>query len=484
MFVKQASSRRSFLGGAAAVGIAAKLNASTVAAGIEAPKQALPNIIYINSHDTGRYLQPYGHEVPTPHIQKLASQGVLFRNAFSVAPTCSPSRAGLLTGQCPHQNGMLGLVNQGWKLNDYSKHLVHTLKAAGYVTAQAGVQHVAPHPEMIGYDMILTPTTLEHPRRNNQSAKVAGPAVAEFIRSRPQRPFFVEVGFFETHRPYPAPTAADNPIFLAPPSHMPDVAVSRQDMAAYHASARIMDDGVGSILDALEDAGYADNTLVISTTDHGISFPEAKCSLTDAGWAISLVMRGPKEFKVGSECDAMISQLDIFPTLCEYIGIDKPSWLEGKSFLPVMRKEKKEINEEIFAEVTYHAAYEPKRAVRTERWKYIKRFDGRKTPVCANTDPGPTKLYWLDNGWQTQPETEEKLFDLVFDPDERNNLAMQLESHAVLVDMRQRLHSWMTRTNDPLLKGPIQLADGAKTIDPNDPVRDWSGFHSAWVPTT
>jgi N-sulfoglucosamine sulfohydrolase len=471
-------SRRTFLEGAASLGIATQLK------GVQAAVQlSKPNIVYINSHDTGRYTGPYGCDVPTPNLNKLASRGVLFRNAFSVAPTCSPSRSGLLTGQFPHQNGMLGLVNHGWKMNDYRKHIVSTLKAAGYVTAQAGVQHVAPHPEMIGYDFILSPSTPEHPHNVNVSAKVAAPAAVKFLQDRPQQPFYLEVGFFETHRPYPAPSSEDNPRYIQPPHHMPDVAVAREDMASFHASARIMDNGIGKILDALNELGMAENTLVISTTDHGISFPEAKCSLTDAGWGVSLIMSGPREFALGSVCNAMVSQIDIFPTLCDLVGVSKPSWLEGKSLLPVLKGEVTEVNEAIFAEVTYHAAYEPKRAVRTARWKYIKRFDGRKTPVCANTDPGPTKLFWLDNGWSAQPEAEEKLFDLVFDPDERNNLAADPKMQPVLTDMRTRLKTWMTRTKDPLLLGPIPLADGAKTVDPNDPVRDWSVYKAAQVPT-
>lgn len=478
MSTEQGPTRRAFLGGAVSFGIAAKLEAMQ-----PSRPPFRPNILYINSHDTGRYTQPYGRDVPTPNIQRLAMEGVVFRNAFSVAPTCSPSRSGFLTGLCPHQNGMLGLVNHGWKMNDYSKHIVHTLKGAGYVTAQAGVQHVAPHPEMIGYDHLLTPSTPEHPHNVNVSAKVAAPAAVKFIEGRPQQPFYLEVGFFETHRPYPAPEATDDASYIEAPDTMPNVPVVREDMASFHASARIMDDGVGQVLGALERMGYLENTLVISTTDHGISFPEAKCSLRDSGWGVSMVMRGPKDFKPGAVCNAMISQIDVFPTLCEYLDIEKPRWLEGKSFLPILREEKKEINDEIFAEVTYHAAYEPKRAVRTGRWKYIKRFDGRRTPVCANTDPSPSKLYWLDSGWQTQPEEEEKLYDLVFDPEEHRNLATDPSAQEALKDMRHRLHTWMTRTDDPLLKGPVPLAEGAKTVDPNNPVREWSAFKAAQVPT-
>src|SRR5438094_3612066 len=115
------SDRRHFLESVA--GIAATSLAQTGA--------RRPNIIYVHSHDTGRYLQPYGHAVPAPNLQRLASGGVLFRSAFNAAPTCSPSRASLLTGQCPHSNGMLGLAHRGFFLTDYKRHIAHTLRAAG-----------------------------------------------------------------------------------------------------------------------------------------------------------------------------------------------------------------------------------------------------------------------------------------------------------------------------------------------------------------
>mgnify|MGYP001308609935 CR=1 FL=1 len=110
-----------------------------------------PNIVYIHSHDTGRYVQPYGHAIPTPAIQKLADQGVFFRRAFSAAPTCSPSRAALLTGQTPHSSGMLGLAHRGFSLADPRQHLAYTLKSVGYDTVLAGVQHVSDDSGSIGY---------------------------------------------------------------------------------------------------------------------------------------------------------------------------------------------------------------------------------------------------------------------------------------------------------------------------------------------
>ncbi len=114
-----------------------------------------PNILYIHSHDTGRYVQPYGYQVPTPNIQLLADQGVLFRNAFCAAPTCSGSRASLLTGQYCHNNGMLGLAHRGWSLNDYGQHLVHPLRSAGYYSALIGEQHISRDTGVIGYDDVV-----------------------------------------------------------------------------------------------------------------------------------------------------------------------------------------------------------------------------------------------------------------------------------------------------------------------------------------
>src|SRR3954452_13442592 len=115
-----------------------------------------PNILYLHSHDTGRSIQPYGAPIATPQLQQLAEQGVLFRQAFSASPTCSPSRAALLTGQSSHSSGMLGLAHRGFALHDPRQHLAHTLRAAGYRTVLTGVQHVAAPAEAgaCGYDEI------------------------------------------------------------------------------------------------------------------------------------------------------------------------------------------------------------------------------------------------------------------------------------------------------------------------------------------
>ena len=96
------------------------------------------NVVFLHSHNTGRFVQPYGHAVPTPHLQRLAEQGVLFRQTFAAAPTCSPSRASFLTGMYPHSCGQLGLAHRGFRMPDYSRHVVHHMKRAGYHTRPVG----------------------------------------------------------------------------------------------------------------------------------------------------------------------------------------------------------------------------------------------------------------------------------------------------------------------------------------------------------
>ena len=423
---------------------------------------ALPNILYIHSHDTGRYIQPYGHPVSTPNLQRLAERGVLFRQAFSGAPTCSPSRAALLTGQSAHSSGMLGLAHRGFALADYGRHIVHSLRGRGYYSALAGVQHVASEPSRIGYDVILgNPAEAER-------------VACDFLDHAPPQPFFLTVGFFETHRygrreagAFTREGPAGDARYRMPPAPLSDTRETRGDMADFAASATVLDAKMGRVLDALEANGLADNTLVICTTDHGIAFPGMKCSLTDHGIGVMLIVRGPGGFTGGKVFDAMVSQVDIFPTICELIGLERPDWLQGRSVLPLIRGEAEEINEEVFAEVTYHAAYDPQRAVRTKRWKYIRRFDDRDRPVLPNVDDGPSKDLWLRHGWGERAVSTEQLYDLIFDPTEACNLASDPAHAEALMEMRDRLERWMQTTNDPLLAGPVAAPTGAQMNDPD-----------------
>jgi len=420
-----------------------------------------PNVLYIHSHDTGRYVQPYGFAVPTPNIQALAEEGVTFTQAFSCAPVCSPSRAALLTGQIPHSCGMFGLVNRGFELRDRHKHIANVLSEAGYLTVSLGVHHVVRDPLTCGYKKRLT-VDLHHDGTNN----VANAAV-EFLGSPPERPFFLSVGFRNTHVPFPEVDEKEAR-YCAPPAPLPDTPETRKDMAGFNASARILDQGIGEVLSAFERNGLAENTLVICTTDHGIAFPAMKCNLTDHGIGVMLILRGPGGLRGGSVSDALVSQIDLFPTICDLAGIASPDWLQGKSLLPLVGGQAKEINDEIFAESNFHAAYEPLRAVRTSRWKYIRRYTEHHHPIMAQIDACPSKDFMFEHGYSKRVLEAEELYDLVFDPNEARNLLHDAAYSSVLDEMRSRLENWMKRTDDPLLTGPIPVPETAVLSDIED----------------
>lgn len=416
---------------------------------------SLPNILYLHSHDTGRWVSPYGHSAHTPNIQRLAEEGVIFRQAFCAAPTCSSSRACLLTGQYAHTNGMMGLAHRGFSLNDYSHHIVHTLHDHGYYSALIGEQHVSKDPKVIGYNEVFkTPTTY---------ADDVVPVALEFLSREHTRPLFLSVGFYETHREFFRPSSPKKANYVIPPPNLPDTPETRLDMAAFQESARSLDRGVGAVLDALDANGLAENTLVICTTDHGLAFPGGKATLYDRGLGVMLIMRGPGGFSGGRAVDALVSQIDLFPTVCDVLGIERPTHPQGESLLPLVRGKVNRVRETLFAEKTYHVAYEPERCARTERWKYIRRFDAdHPTPVLANVDDGPSKDAMLAGGWAEQEIPEEQLFDLHLDPNEARNRAQEPAYQLVLDDMRVRLETWMRETDDPLLKGPVSAPAGAE----------------------
>ena len=426
------------------------------------------NIIYIHSHDTGRYIQPYGHAIPTPHIQRLAEEGVLFRQAYCANPTCSPSRGALLTGQWAHSCGMFGLVNRGWSIHHPERLIMHTLQKAGYETALAGIQHVVKNLDEAGWSRKL--------REEAGDPQAPADAMAvSFLSEQHDKPFFLDIGFGETHRmgdgfsPPPEGEPATDPRYIQTPAPYPDTPNFRQDMALYIDAARNLDAKMGRVFDAVDRHGLLENTLIICTTDHGIAFPMMKCHLTDHGMGVSLILRGPDECQGGKVVDGMVSHIDIFPTICELINIDPPDWLQGTSFMPLVRGEQKQTREETFAEVNYHAAYEPQRAVRTNRWKYIRHYSHRALPALTNCDDSITKSELMAHGWQKRSIPQERLYDTLFDPSECNNLTDDPQHKKILDDMRARLDRWMKETDDPLVNNDVVPPDKESMLnDPKD----------------
>lgn len=438
------------------------------------------NIVYLHSHDTGRDVQTYGYGVSTPNIQRLAEEGVLFRQAFNAAPTCSPSRAALLTGQSPHSAGMIGLAHRGFSLKDPTQHIAHSLKHQGYATVLSGIQHVTTDdPSTLGYDLVVSPED----KSVATVATIAAGHIQELGTNGGDKPFFMDIGFFEAHRPFAAADSSESR-YVRPPAPIPDTPDTRDDTASFHCSVREFDRGVGMVLDALEGSGLAESTLVICTTDHGPPYPAMKCNLTDHGTGVLLIIRGPAGFEGGRVIDAVVSHIDLFPTICDLIGIPNPAWLHGSSMLPLIAGETDEIRDAVFGEVTYHAAYEPQRSVRTRRWTYIRRFGERETPVLPNIDGGESRDLWIELGWEHLRLEPEQLYDNLFDPAQAKNLMSDALYSPVKAELAEKLEQWMRDTDDPLLQGDVPLPPGALMNDassrsPDDELiqADASGKH-------
>jgi arylsulfatase A-like enzyme len=354
---------------------------------------------------------------------------------------------------------MLGLAHRGFALHDYSQHILHTLRKVGYYSALIGEEHLSKAPNVSGYDRVS--------KLEGYQAALVAPTAIKWLNSGLPQPFFLSVGFFETHREFLKPSLLKDANYSLPPAPLPDTAQIRLDMGAFKRSACELDRGIAVVLDALDANGLAENTLVICTTDHGIAFPRMKANLTDHGIGVMLIMRGPRAFSGGQVCDALVSQIDLFPTICDVLNIDAPRWLQGTSMRPLLRKEAEHIHDAIFAEVTYHAAYEPMRAVRTQRWKYIRRFDHYLGPVLPNCDDSPSKDVLLQHEWRERPRPLEQLYDLVFDPNEACNMANDSSVGVVLEELRTRLDDWMQWSNDPLLHGPVAPPPGAELNSPD-----------------
>lgn len=409
------------------------------------------NILYIHTHDSGRFLEPFGVPVKTPNLMELAKEGTLFRQAYCAAPTCSPSRVGLLSGQSPHSTNMLGLAQRGFKMDCYDTHLSNFLRNHGYHTCLFGVQHEAPDADMLGYDYWFD-EECHHSEFIRRDTAACSHAAEYLLNYKEEKPFFMSVGFINTHRKYPeAPADFVNPDYVKPPMTIPDTKENRKDMADYMYSAKIADDSVGVVLEALRRSGREDDTIIIFTTDHGIAFPFMKCNCYDTGIGVTLIMKFAGNQAAGTVSDSLISQIDIYPTLCDMLGLEKPDYLQGRSFISLFENPELEINDEVFAEVTYHAAYEPMRCIRTSRYKLIRYFDYHNGYVPANIDASPSKERMIGNGLLKQVREREMLFDLELDPMERKNLVNSDSYKEIYDDLRLRMENWMERTHDPLL---------------------------------
>jgi len=329
------------------------------------------------------------------------------------------------------------------------------MRSQGYATALFGIQHESEDVSRLGYNITYTKT--EASNRDYDWAQQA----AKFINDT-NEPFFMSVGFINPHRKYKKNTEIDE-TFVAVPACIPDNATTRADFADYMTTVTDMDRCAALVLDTLREKDCYDDTVIILTTDHGIAFPHMKCNLYDSGCGVTLAIK-PAGGKCARVCDHMVTHMDVFPTICDLMNLPQPEYLMGRSLRGLIRGETTDApHEEIFLENTYHASYEPMRAVRTSRYKYIKRYDTETSNVVLpNVDTGNTKEFLLDHGWDQFTHQKEELYDLYFDPNERRNLIKDPAYTTHADSLRHRLNAYMQQTGDPMLSGYIPKPDGAK----------------------
>lgn len=404
--------------------------------------------------------------VKTPNFDRFAAEGTLFTSSFCVAPTCTASRAAMLTGQPPHRlaegANLWGILPQRFAT------LPDQLEAAGYFVGHTGK----------GWG----PGSLEGSGRSRNPAGPRFNDFGAFLGKLPgDKPFFFWFGSNRPHRPYARGSGAKAGLSanaVKVPAIWPDSPVVRNDILDYYAAVQQFDTELGAVLKSLDNSGRAGNTLVIVTSDNGWPFPRCKANLYDGGTRMPLAIRWPGKGLRGVRAENLVSHLDLAPTIFAAAGLPPSADHFGKRLVGQLTGEKTQPAGEVFTERERHANVRkgdlsyPSRAVRTMKYLYIRNFRPDRWPAgdperyfavgrFGDCDPGPCKDDILDHRDDAKMKRlfelsfakrpAEELYDLTADPDQVVNVADRPEHAAALADLRQTLGAWMKRTADPRL---------------------------------
>jgi N-sulfoglucosamine sulfohydrolase len=293
----------------------------------------------------------------------------------------------------------------------------------------------------------------------------------EFFEKDRNRPFFLLLSYADPHRPFEDQVAGipANPHTAADVPPLPflgiDTPATRQAAAGYYNSVERLDHGVGLALDALAGAGLERTTIVIALGDQGPPFARSKGTCYEAGIKVPLLIRWPEQLPEGRVSDALVTTLDLMPTILEWTGCDAPSGLEGKSLAPLLTEESSNsssFREYVFSEFNFHGklARYPRRAIRDGRYKLIMNLEpGRMNPfkevgadVTWSESRRPefegTEIRRVYDEFASPPAVE--LYDLAHDPWEMKNLATDASTNATREQLAQILNAWRKTHGDTL----------------------------------
>jgi N-sulfoglucosamine sulfohydrolase len=440
--------------------------------------QGAPNFVVIIADDMSwDDCGAYGHKtVRTPNIDRLAKEGMRFNAGFVTTSSCSPSRASMLTGRYPHNTGAEQLH---WPLPGKQTTFVELLKAAGYWTAAAGKWHIGAEVKD-RFDMVREAGSAGYQLpiagkgRMVANDKSGCEQWVATLQGRPkEKPFFMWLAALDPHRDYEPNTIREPhkaPDARVPP-YLPDVPDTRKDLAMYYDEIARLDGYVGEVLAELERQNVASNTLVLFISDNGRPFPRCKTTLYDSGIRSPWIVRWPVRVKAGTECDRLVSSVDIAPTCLALAGIPTAKTFEGRDFSPLLTNPEKQVREYVYAEQHWHDFDACERAVRNERFKYIRNYfnDLQGTPP-ADAVRSPTfqvmrrlrdegKLKTGELNPFTKPRPAEELYDVQSDPHEMRNLAGDPKHESTLVQFRAELAGWQKQTGDtaPVARTPDEF---------------------------
>lgn len=427
-----------------------------------------PNILYCLADDwSWPHAGAYGDKVvQTPAFDRVAREGVRFNYCFSAAPSCTASRAAMLTGQYPHR------LEEGSCLWGFLPHKFPVypdlLEKAGYTIGSTRKGWGPGDFKAGGF-----------------AHNPAGPTYrnfADFLRTVPEgKPFCFWFGSHDPHRPYEKGAGAASGLktnHVAIPPFWPDNETSRNDVLDYYSRVQRYDRDVGEILDLLAKFGRLTNTLVVMSGDNGWPFPRCKANVYDGGTRQPLAVMWPTKVKPRQVCDDFINLMDLAPTFLEAAGLKPLPEMTGRSFLGVLTGvEKCGSRNTVYIERERHANVRPgnlgypMRALRTRDFLYIRNFRPDRWPAgdpregqdpkrtFGDCDDGPTKSYILDH--RDAPEMRayfelcfakrpaEELYDLKADPQQTNNVVTRADYAAALKQLRDQLDHWMSETGDP-----------------------------------
>jgi N-sulfoglucosamine sulfohydrolase len=417
---------------------------------------ALPNIVvFISDDHTLRDSSVYGSkDMATPHMDKLAAAGLTFDRAFAPSPSCAPSRGAMLTGLMPARNG--AEPNHSEPRADIKK-LPAYLQELGYeVVAFGKVGHYNQTADY-GFDQV------EH---TGYHEDIAIPAALEWLRNRQsEKPLALFVGCNWPHVPWPQTAEGHNPQELTIPDNHVDTPMTRRFRGKYYAAIGRMDADLGLVYQLAQDK-FGTNFFFLHFSDQGAQWPFGKWCLYDDGIRTPMIAVWPGHIAPGTRTTAMVSLVDVLPTLVDVAGGKAPENLDGRSFEKVLLGQTNHLRDYIFSTHSGDGNMNvyPSRCVRDERWKYILnlhpefKFTSHVTEVAG--EDGNYWKSWLqksksdsaaaDKVQRYQQRPGEELYDILSDPLEQHNLAGTPTNAAVVARMRNVLNAWMKEQGDQL----------------------------------